>query len=250
MPRCLLVISYYDRRDRDPLRRLTESLAQFNAGRDYDICVVVNRDTTGHLGLSTSTPTLAILERENTGMNIGAWDHGWRTMPKYDEYLFLQDECYVVRPGWLSAFAWKADQPGIGLVGESFNERWLQPWEDLKIAWRSHKMPDHVIDGKPASRVEVYLNFLSRNHIPAGNDGGHLRSLVWYVKRSVLEQIGGFPIGRNYGECIAAEIGVSKRVEALGLQAVQVSNEPFCYVRHREWVQDPVTKKFLYRRLN
>ncbi len=36
--------------------------------------------------------------RENTGFNIGAWDYGWRHLPPYDYYLFLQDDCFIVRP--------------------------------------------------------------------------------------------------------------------------------------------------------
>ncbi len=35
--------------------------------------------------------------RENTGFNIGAWDYGWRHLPPYDYYLFLQDDCFIVR---------------------------------------------------------------------------------------------------------------------------------------------------------
>jgi hypothetical protein len=41
--------------------------------------------------------------RENTGFNIGAWDYGWRHLPPYDYYLFLQDDCFIVRPLWLKA---------------------------------------------------------------------------------------------------------------------------------------------------
>jgi hypothetical protein len=245
-PRQLIVVSYYDRRKTESLRHLFAGMAQFDAGLPYAVCVVVNRDTHGRLDLKLSWPGLTILERKNRGMNIGAWDHGWRSFPSYEGYLFLQDECYPVRPGWLLAFESKASEPGIGLVGEYFNERWRLPWDQLKQGWAGLEMRGHVIKHEPANRVDVYLNFLMRNRLPTGANAGHMRSLVWYAKRSVLEQIGGFPIGRNYGECIAAEIGVSKQVEALGLEAVQVADEPFSYVRHSDWVQDPVTRTFAH----
>src|SRR6185503_15080348 len=233
--RHLIVVSYYDRRDIEPLRRLFASMERLDAGLPCDVCLVINRDTRGRLELQLSWPGLKILERENAGMNIGAWDHGWRSFRSYDGYLFLQDECYPVRSGWLRAFESRAGEAGVGLVGEYFNDRWRLPWDQLRRLWAGHVMKDHVVRGKAANRVDVYLDFLTRNRLATGANGGHMRSLVWYVRRSVLEQIGGFPIGSNYGECIAAEIGVSKQVEALGLEAVQVAGEPFSYLRHSEW---------------
>lgn len=247
--RHLVVISYYDRRSYEPLRSLLTSMQRFDAGLPYAILVVVNRDAAGPLHLPVSAPA-TIVERQNTGMNIGAWDHGWRTSPMYDGYLFLQDECYAVRPGWLSTMAAAADKEGVGLVGESFNEKWFRPWDELRQIWTAYAMREHLIHGKPANRVDVYLDFLRRVGVPAGKHGGHLRSLVWYLKRAVLEKIDGFPIGRNYGECIAAEIAVSKRAEALGLHPVQATPEPFYYLRHLEWVQEPISGRFVHRKLN
>jgi hypothetical protein len=247
MPRHLVVVSYYDRRKTDPLRHLFASMERFDPGLPCAVCLVVNRDMRGRLDLQLSWPGLAILERKNSGMNIGAWDHGWRSFPSFDGYLFLlQDECYPVRPGWLSAFEAKAGEPGVGLVGEYFNDRWRLPWDELKRLWAGREIKGHVLGHRPANRVDVYLNFLMRNRLPTGANAGHMRSLVWYAKGRVLEQIGGFPIGRNYGECIAAEIGVSKQIEALGLEAVQVADEPFSYVRHSDWVQDPSTRTFAH----
>lgn len=245
--RRLVVVSYYDRRDPAPLRELLESMERFDAGLPYAVCVVVNRDTGGRLKLPAGGLVHSVVERENKGMNIGAWDHGWRLFPNYDEYLFLQDECYVVRHGWLSGYSSKANQNGVGLVGESFNKRWLRPWDELRQLWALHPMPEdligkeHLINGVQANRVDVYLDFLRRTGIPPGTNGGHLRALIWYAKRSVLERMNGFPIGRNHAECIAAEIGVSKQVEALGLRVTQVLQEPFYYLRHREWRAPPLS---------
>jgi hypothetical protein len=245
-PTELVVISYYDRRKTESLHHLLACMDRLPAGLPYDVCVVVNRDTHGRLNLGLSRPHLTIVERKNRGMNIGAWDHGWRTFPSYDGYLFLQDECYPIRSGWLSAFQSKANEPGVGLVGEYFNEKWRVPWDQLRLLWAGSEMTGHVIRHEVANRVDVYLTFLTRKGLPTGANAGHMRSLVWYAKRNVLEEIGGFPIGRNYGECIAAEIGVSKQVEALGLEAVQVGTQPFSFLRHSDWVQDPSTGTYVH----
>jgi hypothetical protein len=69
--------------------------------------------------------------------------------------------------------------------------------------------------------------------------GRHLRSVVWFVSADVLKAIDGFLIGRNYGECIGAEIATSKKVEALGLGIAQANEqEEFFYIRHLEYNQD------------
>jgi len=245
-PACLIVVSYYDRRGIDPLRRLFATMREFAPGLPCDVRLVVNRDTRGYLDLGVSWPGLTVLERENRGMNIGAWDCGWRALPAYDSYLFLQDECHVLRPAWLSAFASRANLAGVGLVGEYFNDKWRLPWDRLKALWAGHAMKDHRIRGKAANRVDVYLDFFRRHGLATGTNGGHMRSLVWYAKRRVLESIGGFPIGSNYGECIAAEIATSKQIEALGLEVVQVADEPFSYIGHSEWVRDPASGRFVH----
>jgi hypothetical protein len=244
-----LVISHYDQRDREPLRNLIASIEQFDAGREYDVCIVVNRDRAeGSLDLGIPRRDVTVLERENLGMNIGAWDHAWRTLPEYDSYLFLQDDCYVRRAGWLAAFLERANETGVGLVGESRNENWNQSWDALRRYWQGHVARDHLLDGAAANKIDVYFDFFARKGIPRGTDGSHLRALVWNVTRTVLERIHGFPIGHNYGECIAAEIGVSKYVQSLGLRTVQVSDKAFSCIGHREWVWDDQKGFFVHQR--
>lgn len=65
---------------------------------------------------------LTVMRRPNSGINIGACDHGWRHNPGYCDYLFLQDECYMVAPCWLEAFRTRSKAVGGGLIGESMNE--------------------------------------------------------------------------------------------------------------------------------
>ncbi|MGK2915725.1 MAG: hypothetical protein ACSLE5_14980 [Porticoccaceae bacterium] len=234
----LLVVSYYDRRPVEHLWRLFRSLSYFDPGRAIDVCIVINRTGSHEIALPHTPRLVGTLERENLGMNIGAWDAGWRKFDGYGTYIFFQDECYPVRHGWGEALASAAEQPGTGLVGESLNARWDQAWAKLRELQAAVQLAEHLVDGKPENRVDTYLDFFQRKGIPRGTGGRHLRALVWAARRTVLEQIGGFPIGGNYGECIGAEIGTSKRVEALGLAVRQVATEPFRYIRHREWNQD------------
>jgi hypothetical protein len=247
----LVVISYYDRRPVDELHQLLKTIREYAAGIDFDICVVVNSTSDTRLNFDTETP-IEVLYRSNLGMNIGAWDYGWRNHRSYDDYLFLQDECYVVREGWLAAFRRRGAESGVGMVGESINHSWDRSWDELHRQQEGIVLPDHVVDGKTVNRVKYYLKFLSDVGIESGRSGRHLRSLVWYFRGDVLSRIGGFPIGRNYAECIASEIGVSKRVESLGLRVEQVEDEPFRYIRHHEWNQDrpgaPFTHSSMIRR--
>lgn len=232
-----MVISYYDRRPVDDLYQLFNTIGEQAAGIDFNICVVVNSTSDARLNLDIGIP-IQVLYRSNLGMNIGAWDYGWRTYPAYDDYLFLQDECYIVRENWLDAFRRRGEELGVGMVGESMNQSWDRSWADLRRQQEGVVLPDHVIDGKGVNRVDYYLKFLHDAGIEPGLGGRHLRALVWYFRGDVLSRIGGFPQGCNYPECIASEIGVSKRVEGLGLRVEQLDDEPFRYICHREWNQD------------
>lgn len=96
-------------------------------------------------------------------------------------------------------------------------------------------MPEHTLDGQPANRIDVYVDLMRRHGIDPGPVGLHLRSLAWFANGDVLAQIGGFPEGTNYGECIASEIAVSRKVISRGYALAQVANTPFRFFRHREW---------------
>ena len=238
-----VIVSFYDQRSAGPLRRLIRSMSEFDAGLDHRLVLVVNQGS----GRAHRVPVVADairIDRPNEGMNIGAWDAGWRANRDAEGCLFLQDDCVVVRDGWLRAFVDAAER-GPSLVGESLNENWDRPWDELRTDRGGVRLREHLLDGRPANRVDVYLDFMRRNGIDPGPTGAHLRGLVWYLPRSALEALQGFPIGRNYGECIAAEIAVSRRVAELGLQFAQVAPEPFTYVQHGGWdprhPQRPIT---------
>jgi hypothetical protein len=234
----LVVISYFDRRPLDCLLDLLRSLANYNAGCDFEALVVVNQTRDVRPDLPETPFPLTVITRENTGMNIGAWEAGWRSCPGRPLYVFMQDECLVMRDGWLSAYADRCAEPDVGLVGESVNMSWDRPWPQLRLLHAGARMADHMIDGNAADRVDVYLDCLRRWGVDPGPTAAHLRSLVWATTFQTLSKIGGFPVGANYGECIAAEIAVSRKVEAAGLRVVQARQAPFYFALHREWNQD------------
>lgn len=240
LQRFLVVVSFYEPRPMAPLEELVHALLRTPAGADFDIVVVVNRTTSGTLALPIPVDAVkAVLNRPNEGMNIGAWDHGWRHFPDYDGYLFLQDECELKSECWLKPFVDAAGMPGTGLIGESWNAGWDRSWEAMRVSVEGQHMPEHNLQGRAANRVDVYLEFMSRRGVATGQRAGHLRSLVWFANRHTLVAMNGFLQGANFGECIAAEIAATKCVESLGLRSLQVDVQPFRYFGHKEWRQGP-----------
>ncbi len=237
--RVLVVVSYYDARPIDDLERLLVALRTTPAGWPFDLRVVVNRDRDRPLALAERHPAVEFLERPNEGYNIGAWEHGWRSAGTYDGYLFLQHECTLEGEGWLAPFVQRAAEPGVGLVGERLNPAWDAPWAEIETRYAGHSLPGHQIDGRPAERLPTYAHFFARQGIDRGARGDHLQTLVLFATRATLEAIGGFPVGRDYGEAIAAEIAISKRVQAHGLRICEVGDRPFRHVSHPQWKNHP-----------
>ena len=231
----MVIVSFYNARPTGPLVALLDQLATIPAGWPFRTRVVVNRAEDRHLELPDRHRGTEVLHRENLGYNIGAWDHGWRVGPPADFYLFLQDDCEIARSGWLRAFVRALARPGAGLVGENIPNHWDCPWPEIEASIRDERLPGHELDGRPVARMEVYQDAFRRWGVAPGPKGDHLQALIWAARRGVLEKIGGFPIGANYGEAIAAEISVTKKVQSLGMRGVQVAWRPFRYIRHPEW---------------
>lgn len=235
--RALVAISFYDRRCMDHLQDLLRQLDTTPAGDGFDLAVIVNATSDARPTITLPRPA-SVIYRHNTGMNIGAWNAALQFLPGYDAYVFLQDECYLRRPNWLRAVLGALAHPEVGLVGESLNPAWDKPWEQLATLHAGARLPDHFIDGAPAERVRAYQHALAGWKIEPGPTGRHLRSLTWAISGETARRIGGFPVGANYGECIAAEIGVSRQIESLGLRLAQVAPEPFHAIGHIEWNRD------------
>lgn len=234
----LIAISWYDRRPLEPLLALLDSLDRHPAGARCERVLCVNTTGSQRVPAAVAARLHGVLERPNVGMNIGAWDAAWRHWPGRDAYLFLQDECYAVRDDWLALVQRCLADRDTGLCGEALNPAWDKPWEQLRNGPGRDVLPEHFIDGEPANRVDVYLQRMRAHGIDPGFGGRHLRSLVWALRGDVLSAIDGFISGANYGECIAAEIGTSRAVAALGLELREFGPAPFHAFRHREWNQD------------
>ncbi len=215
------------------LLALCESFARHSAGAEYDLFLCAN-------GLEYSPPVelvpliTEVFVRENTGYNLGAWDHAWRQLPEYDRLLFLQDECLVKRAKWLRDFVRCFDStPGCGLVGEHLIRDWDRPWSELSDQ-RGREAQGH----KSIERAELarfYRETLARWGIPEGPKARALTAVVQFTSRSILEEVGGYDIGRTYQEAIAAEIGFSRKIEAKGYSLVQIGRQRHSRIGHPQW---------------
>lgn len=241
-----LVISHYNAWPATQLLALLEQAKSLDAGMPFQIRVVVNMAVDQRLELPPRFHDVQILHRPNEGYNIGAWDLGWQAEPRFDHYLFVQEECQLLRPGWMKAFVALTAKPDVGLVGESLV--WERPWPELEATLRRPLNSQFQIDGRPVDHFECYYENLRRLGIDRGEDGRHLQSLVYASRREVLDRIGPFPTGTDYGAAVTTEICISKKVLALGLQVRQVAWLPFTYVLHPQW-RSPVWRRVFGRTL-
>ena len=232
----LVVVSHYNARPVDCLVSLLDSMRSVPSGWPFRVRVVLNQEIRKPLVLPTEYEHLEIVYRKNIGYNIGAWDAGWRVQPRYDAYCFLQEECRVIRDNWIRDFVVKASDPKVGLVGECLSRDWDAPWEVLAERTKRDEFPEHLVDGHPCSRLGCYFHFFASRGIPPGAKGDHLQALILFARRHVLEAINGFPVGKNYGEAVAAEIAISKKVQALGFTITEVGPEPFFLIEHPQWL--------------
>ncbi|MCZ2344470.1 MAG: hypothetical protein LC104_22140 [Bacteroidales bacterium] len=234
--RVLVVVSYSAGRPIEPLRQLLSDMAEYPAGHPVDIRVVVNGKVSQTPACSRLPAGVDVLERAHGEHTPGAWEEGWRTPPHYTGYLFLQDDCRIVQSDWVGGFVRVAHRPGVGLVGECRSPNWDAAWPVLVERFRGEIWPEHVLDGQPLERVAFYREHLRRSRIPEGIGGDHLQALILYARRAILERVGGFPMGDSSGETVAAEIGLSKRIQAAGLALTEVGPEPFFYIEHSQWL--------------
>ena len=201
MESTIVIISHYQPHGLSSLKKLLKSIRDenFKESAKFDICVIINSDgdfNKAELSSISKFYNFKYFIRPNVGMNIGAWDYGWRLNTKYKYAIFLQDECYVVKDNWISAFI---DQEILcpGLVGESFNKKWNKDWGELREDNFLVHMPHHYPPFNE-NRVDIYLNLIIKNSIYPAKKGGHLRSLIWFVRLKTLINFGGFKIGKNY----------------------------------------------------
>ena len=238
MSNFLLVISHYNSRPKNLLKKLIESTENLKIDR----LIVINDDHVKKNNLTKKSANLFFLSRPNIGMNIGGWNDAFFTLSNYEFYVFIQDECLILDDGFIYFYKDLLNEKGIGMIGESMNPKWNESWEILLNSPLNSIDNDHLENGLPLPRVAFYLSMLKKWSINPSENASHLRSLIWGFKNNVLQQINGFPVGSSKGECIAAEIGVSKKIEAIGLQIQQVKKDPFSFIYHTEWNKNGYSK--------
>lgn len=229
----LVIVSHYNAWPVEQLVALLDQMAAVPAGAPFDVCVVVNQADPRTLVLPPRHAAVMVLHRMNTGFNVGAWDAGWRAHPGRDCYLFLQEECRIVRAGWLAALRRVTLRRQVGLVGESLHWGGLS-WNRLARQYRDARFWASTA-GEPVSVTEGVRAGLARLGVPEGRTGDHLQSLVLCARGEVLSAIDGLPTGVNYDEATIAEIALSKKVEALGLTVREVGPGSFRYILHPQW---------------
>jgi hypothetical protein len=232
----LIVISHYSARDKTSLMSLIQRISAITS----NILIVINDDsaTVESFGRLENFP---VITRPNTGMNIGGWNSAYQSYRNYNYYIFMQDECSLMRDDFIAAYMQELSAEGVGMTGESINFKWDKSWAELLHSPLNY-FTDICLNGRRLSRVENYLGLIRHWGINPGEGGRHLRSLVWGFNQNALRQIGGFPEGRSKEECIASEISVSKKIEELGLRVTQISKTPFSFFKHQEWRSDGHSK--------
>jgi hypothetical protein len=231
--RVAVVISSWVGHPSKYLLALCESIARHPPGAGHDLFLCAN-------GLDYSPPGelvplfSEIFIRENTGYNLGAWDHAWRQLPGYERFLFLQDDCLVKRPRWLRDFILRFDStPACGLVGEHLIRAWDRPWSELTDPRAPRSRRGH--SSEQSALANFYSETLARWGIPEGPTARALTAVVHFTSRSILEEVGGYNLGRTYQEAIAAEIGFSRKIEARGYSLVQIGRQRHSRIGHPQW---------------
>jgi hypothetical protein len=211
---------------------------RYEAGSPFGLAVVCNGGDERPLALPGRFDHLAprVLNRENVGYNLAAWDLGWRQSPGYEFYLFLQDDCFLKRAGWVSAFEFRMDRDrGVGLLGELSAYEGMT-WDYVRlVAYEVFQGPRSSWP-EPAHPIDAYRETFERHGIPWDDLAAHLASLVLFTRGSILAEVGGMPfLGPSKREAITAELAVSRLIAARGYRLAKVGLGPFEYIGHREW---------------
>jgi hypothetical protein len=158
--------------------------------------------------------------------------------------MFLQDEVIVMNNNWLISYVDSIKTNNIieetpFLIGESWNYKWDHPWSLLRKSNFNSISHGHSLT---LGRVDFYLNAFKKWGVMHGDNGGHLRSLIWFSNFITLKKINGFNIGNTYGECIASEIAATLKVKQLKGFVSQIDSNHFRIFWHPEWRRDGSSK--------
>ena len=219
---CIVVSHYNARPQRDLinlLRQLKEQISNIESKATVDVIVVVNMGESKSLDLPLDLQQTTVQYRENSGFNMGSWEHGWRSNPNYYAYLFLQDECIASNPNAIANYWSLLKQHPNSMLGESLF--FFRGWSAFLKSWPSD--------------CTSLQSFATRNSIPLGLTASHLQTLALAATRETLTKLGGFILADDKMEAIAAEVLLSRRAVSLGIAVEQSAWFPFANFSHEQW---------------
>jgi hypothetical protein len=239
MSRACVVIGYWAGRPAKNVLRLLAEMDRIDAGCPFSTYVVVNGGDVKPLTLPARFEDVRVINRENTGYNITAWDVGWRAAAAdgFDHFLFLQDECFLKQARWLSEYVFRmSEDAGIGLLGEAI--MWDQmSWAYIRTATDRDLGAKAWPKDEAVHPLDFYQSYLDRLGIPRTGVGTHLQSIVLFSSKAVLEEVGGFPHPTTYREAVGCEIGISRLIASRGYRIAKVKDRPFDLIGHHQWTR-------------
>jgi hypothetical protein len=245
MKTAIVIISHYNAWSPKQLISLLDQIHDIPAGYPFSVRIVVNQAEDRLIELPEKYANVNIYYRKNSGYNIGAWDYGWRQSPQADYYLFLQDECVILKTGWLKAFIKSISHPKVGLVGESLI-LWNSTWSQVDKLRKHKGLGPVIIFGKELSWGDGVNFFLTKHNIKYSKFADHLQALVLCSRYDTLERINGFLCCESKDEAICSEIAISKSVQAIGLSIRQLRFRPFKYIHHPQWDAEREASKHFF----
>jgi hypothetical protein len=234
MPRVAVIISTWIGNPADYILNLMKSITRYEAGVLFDLYLCANGESY-RLPSGLNGKFTDVFIRENTGFNLGAWDYSWRRLSEYDDYLFMQDDCFIRKEFWLRDFLTCFHSKELyGLVGECLHKSWNRPWSELTGPEINTKRRQRVSESKTRLARSCQSD-LKRWGIPEGKKADHLTSVVHFTSRAILERVGGYIIADKYQEAIAAEIAFSKKIQNEGYELKQIGRLRHSRIGHRQW---------------
>jgi hypothetical protein len=236
-PATRVVICYWTGQPIKNLYRLLAQMQKVDAGSPFDTVIVANGGDLAPVVLPSRFDDLraTVINRENHGYNIEAWDVGWRDKA-YEFYLFLQSECFLKTRNWVADFEFRmARDRGIGLLGERY--LWEQmTWSFIREA-TDRDLGDSVWPkGEPLHPIDNIRDHLERHGYPLTDLGSHLVSIIQFTSRAVLEEVNGYPrLGSTYRAACAGEIGFSRVIASKGYRISKIRDRDFSVIGHRQY---------------
>lgn len=134
----------------DYAMRYLQQRQDFEAGMDHENIIVVNgtKVTSEMACVFSSLPNCSFLEHDNSGFDIGAFQHAAREIPA-DLIVFFGASTYFKRPGWLKRMAESYSRRGIALYGAMGNRGVAQLGVSPHIRTTAFWMPPKLLNAYP-----------------------------------------------------------------------------------------------------